>query len=96
MAEVLTLKPRRRCADCAYVLQYTPPGQLKGSLLCRRFPPAVAIVSIQTLQGPVPGTQNLDRPVGGDYWCHEFKRRPVLESGEIAPPDEESGNAPKK
>lgn len=87
------LVPRKRCADCRFVLLFTPPGALKGNFICRRGPPPVIALPVMDGRGSVQvQTQTGDRPVGADYWCHEFAARPVGESGRPVPPDEESAN----
>lgn len=97
---------RRRCQDCRYVLKFTPRGEIKGSLICRRFPPAVVGIPFSDGTGNVTlDIRNADRPIGPDYWCHEFLPRVQtqrlvvgirdfsgLEGEILGPMDEESGN----
>lgn len=92
---------KRCCANCRYVLNFIAKGEIKGALLCRHSPPMAIGVPIQGRGGSVSiAIQTADRPVGPDYWCHQFLARTVtrLRADELdyeevlLPMDEESGN----
>lgn len=97
-SESLKWDGKRRCRDCRYVLQVTPRGEITGTLACRRMPPAVIAIPVADRFGNVSAnSHNMDRPVGPDYWCHEFEARlhpgvPETAGYELAPMDEENAN----
>lgn len=93
---------KRSCRDCRYVLKYTPKGEIQSQLLCRHSPPLVVGLPVQQGRQVTVALQSADRPVGPDYWCHQFAARELwieadgksrVVPGELAPMDEESGNA---
>jgi len=67
------MHPDKSCEMCAYVANVLPPGQLKGPLFCRRFPPDRCVIGTDANRTPII---HMDQPqVSAAQWCHEFKKR---------------------
>jgi hypothetical protein len=81
--ERITLPHGACCLLCDFSrLTPSDPNTLQRTRICKRFPPAVVMVPVQSQAGVGMGLMSANRPVNDADVCYEYQER---EGAEIVP-----------